>query len=130
FHSSLSRGERFDEWSRLRTGEARVVLGTRSAVFAPVENLGLIVIDEEQDGSYRQEESPFYNARDSAIVRAQKSSATVVLGSATPSLESFHNAQKGKYQLLTLPERIAARPMATARIIDMRTVFVRHGKPR
>ena len=130
FHSSLQKGERFDEWTRVRNGAARVVIGTRSAVFAPVKNLGLIVVDEEHESSYRQQESPYYNARDVAIVRAQKESATVVLGSATPSLESFHNARKGKYQLLTLPERIAARPMATARIIDMRTVFARHGKPR
>ena len=130
FHSSLQRGERFDEWTRVRNGDARVVIGTRSAVFAPVKNLGLIVVDEEHESSYRQEESPYYNARDVAIVRAQKESATVVLGSATPSLESFHNARKGKYQLLTLPERIAARPMAAARIVDMRTVFARHGKPR
>jgi len=125
FHSSLSRGERFDEWSRLRTGEARVVLGTRSAVFAPVENLGLIVIDEEQDASYRQEESPFYNARDTAIVRAQKASATVVLGSATPSLESFHNAQSGKYRYLSLPSRIGERSLAAAELIDMRAEFAR-----
>ena len=130
FHSSLQKGERFDEWTRVRNGEARVVIGTRSAVFAPVKNLGLIVVDEEHESSYRQQESPYYNARDVAIVRAQKESATVVLGSATPSLESFHNARKGKYRLLTLPERIAARPMAAARIIDMRTVFARHGKPR
>ena len=130
FHSSLQRGERFDEWTRVKNGEARVVIGTRSAVFAPVQNLGLIVVDEEHESSYRQQESPYYNARDTAIVRAQKESATVVLGSATPSLESFHNARAGKYRLLTLPERIAARPMATARIIDMRSVFVRHGKPR
>jgi primosomal protein N' (replication factor Y) len=130
FHSSLQKGERFDEWTRVRNGEARVVIGTRSAVFAPVKNLGLIVVDEEHESSYRQQESPYYNARDVAIVRAQKESATVVLGSATPSLESFHNAQKGKYRLLTLPERIAARPMATATIIDMRHVFARHGKPR
>jgi primosomal protein N' (replication factor Y) len=129
FHSSLSRGERFDEWSRLRTGEARVVLGTRSAVFAPVENLGLIVIDEEQDASYRQEESPFYNARDTAIVRAQKAAATVVLGSATPSLESFHNAQTGKYRYLSLPSRIGERSMAAAALIDMRAEFARHKKP-
>ncbi|PYT05159.1 MAG: hypothetical protein DMF60_12840, partial [Acidobacteria bacterium] len=86
FHSSLSKGERFDEWSRLRSGEARIVLGTRSAIFAPVQNLALIIVDEEHDTSYRQEESPFYNARDTAIVRAQKESAVVVLGSATPSL--------------------------------------------
>ena len=129
FHSSLSRGERFDEWSRLRTCAARVVLGTRSAVFAPVENLGLIVIDEEQDASYRQEESPFYNARDSAIVRAQKASATVLLGSATPSLESFHNAQAGKYRYLNLPSRIGERSLAAATLIDMRAEFARHKKP-
>jgi len=130
FHSSLQKGERFDEWTRVKNGEARVVIGTRSAVFAPVRNLGLIVVDEEHESSYRQQESPYYNARDVAIVRAQKESATVVLGSATPSLESFHNARKGKYHFVTLPERIYARPMATAKIIDMRTVFVRHGKPR
>ncbi|HKU76293.1 MAG TPA: primosomal protein N' [Pyrinomonadaceae bacterium] len=130
FHSSLQKGERFDEWTRVRNGEARVVIGTRSAVFAPVKNLGLIVVDEEHESSYRQQESPYYNARDVAIVRAQKESATVVLGSATPSLESFHNARKGKYQFVRLPERIGARPMAEAKIVDMRTVFARHGKPR
>src|SRR5437588_446654 len=125
FHSSLSKGERFDEWSRLRRGKAQVVLGTRSAVFAPVKRLGLIVVDEEHDTSYRQEESPFYNARDTALVRAQKESAVVVLGSATPSLESFHNSQTGKYQYLHLPERIAKRPLARAQLIDMREVFAR-----
>jgi len=130
FHSLLQKGERFDEWTRVKNGDARVVIGTRSAVFAPVKNLGLIVVDEEHESSYRQQESPYYNARDVAIVRAQKESATVVLGSATPSLESFHNASKGKYTLVNLPERIGARPMATAKIIDMRSVFTRHGKPR
>ena len=130
FHSSLQQGERFDEWTRVKNGAARVVIGTRSAVFAPVQNLGLIVVDEEHESTYRQQESPYYNARDTAIVRAQKESATVVLGSATPSLESFHNARAGKYTILTLPQRFGARPMATARIIDMRNVFVRHGKPR
>lgn len=129
FHSSLSKGERFDEWSRLRSGAARIVLGTRSAVFAPVDNLALIIIDEEHDTSYRQEESPFYNARDTAIVRAQKESAVVLLGSATPSLESFHNAQSGKYQYLNLPDRVANRPMAQAEMIDMREVFARRKKP-
>jgi primosomal protein N' (replication factor Y) len=129
FHSSLSKGERFDEWSRLRSGEARVVLGTRSAVFAPVRNLGVIIVDEEQDSSYRQEESPFYHARDTAIVRAQKESAVIVLGSATPSLESFHNAQTGKYEYLHQPERVANRPMARAEMIDMREVFARRKKP-
>ena len=130
FHSSLQKGERFDEWTRVRNGDARVVIGTRSAVFAPVKNLGLIVVDEEHESSYRQQESPYYNARDVAIVRAQKESATVVLGSATPSLESFHNARKGKYHFVSLPERIGARPMAEAKIIDMRNVFARHAKPR
>jgi primosomal protein N' (replication factor Y) len=129
FHSSLSRGERFDEWSRLRSGEARVVLGTRSAVFAPVKDLGVIIIDEEQDASYRQEESPFYHARDTAIVRAQKESAVIILGSATPSLESFHNAQSGKYEYLHLPERVANRPLARAELIDMREVFARRKQP-
>ena len=129
FHSSLSKGERFDEWSRLRSGAARVVLGTRSAVFAPVKNLGVIIIDEEQDASYRQEESPFYHARDSGIVRAQKESAVVVLGTATPSLESFHNAQAGKYEYLRLPDRIANRPLARAELIDMREVFKSRKKP-
>src|SRR5207248_10143368 len=129
FHSSLSKGERFDEWSRLRSGEARVVLGTRSAVFAPVKDLGLIVVDEEQDASYRQEESPFYHARDTAIVRAQKESAVVILGSATPSMETFHNALTGKYKYLQLPQRIGNRPLATAAVIDMRAVFARRKKP-
>lgn len=130
FHSSLQKGERFDEWTRVKNGQARIVIGTRSAVFAPVQNLGLIVVDEEHESSYRQQESPYYNARDTAIVRAQKESAAVVLGSATPSLESFYNARHGKYTLLTLPERIGARPMASATMIDMRNVFARHGKPR
>lgn len=130
FHSSLSRGERFDEWTRVRVGEAKVVIGTRSAVFAPIQNLGLVVIDEEHESSYRQQDSPQYNGRDTAIVRAQKESAVVVLGSATPSLETFHNARSGKYRYLRLPNRIGNRPMAAARLVDMRTVFDRHKKPR
>jgi primosomal protein N' (replication factor Y) (superfamily II helicase) len=130
FHSSLQRGERFDEWTRVKNGEARIVIGTRSGVFAPVKNLGLIVVDEEHESSYRQQDSPYYSGRDTAIVRAQKEAAVVVLGSATPSLESFHNASTGKYKYLSLPERIGSRPMATASIIDMRDVFIRHGKPR
>ncbi|HEX8776096.1 MAG TPA: primosomal protein N' [Pyrinomonadaceae bacterium] len=128
FHSSLTTGERFDEWSRLKRGEANIVIGTRSAVFAPVSNLGLVVIDEEHETSYRQQESPYYNGRDTAIVRALKESAVVVLGSATPSLESFHNARSGKYTYLQLPERIKNRAMARAEIIDMREVFARHGR--
>ncbi len=128
FHSSLTRGERFDEWNRLRRGDARVVIGTRSAVFAPVSNLGLIVIDEEHETSYRQQESPYYHGRDTGIVRAQKAGAAVVLGSATPSLETFHNSRTGKYQYLHLPHRIAERAMASAELIDMRDVFAEHGR--
>ena len=130
FHSSLSRGERFDEWTRVRNGEARIVIGTRSAVFAPVKDLGLVIIDEEHESTYRQQDSPHYNGRDTAIVRAQKESAVVILGSATPSLESFHNASTGKYGYLQLPNRLGNRPMAVAEIIDMREVFARYQKPR
>ncbi|HYX42366.1 MAG TPA: primosomal protein N', partial [Pyrinomonadaceae bacterium] len=120
FHSSLTTGERFDEWSRLKRGEARVVIGTRSAVFAPVSNLGLVVVDEEHETSYRQQESPYYNGRDTGIVRASREGAVVLLGSATPSLESFHNARSGKYKYLQLAQRIANRAMARAEMIDMR----------
>ncbi|MEJ7577291.1 MAG: primosomal protein N' [Pyrinomonadaceae bacterium] len=128
FHSSLTIGERFDEWNRLKRGEARVVIGTRSAVFAPVHDLGIIIVDEEHEASYRQQESPYYNGRDTAVVRALKERAVVVLGSATPSLESFYNAERGKYIYLQLPERIANRQMAHAEIIDMRDVFAGAGK--
>lgn len=130
FHSSLSTGERFDEWTRVKNGHARIVIGTRSAVFAPVRNLGLVIVDEEHESTYRQQDSPHYNARDTAIVRAQKADAVVVLGSATPSLESFHNARGEKYHYLSLPERIGKRPLASARIIDMREAFAKHGKPK
>ncbi|HST52310.1 MAG TPA: primosomal protein N' [Pyrinomonadaceae bacterium] len=129
FHSSLTTGERFDEWSRLKRGEARVVIGTRSAVFAPVSDLGLIVVDEEHEATYRQQESPFYNGRDTAVMRALKERAVVVLGSATPSLESFQNARQGKYGYLRLPNRIANRAMARAEIVDMREVFREGGRP-
>ncbi|HYP53195.1 MAG TPA: primosomal protein N', partial [Pyrinomonadaceae bacterium] len=128
FHSSLTTGERFDEWGRLKRGEARVVIGTRSAVFAPVHNLGVIVVDEEHESSYRQQESPFYNGRDTAVVRASKERAVVVLGSATPSMESFYNARAGKYRYLELPNRIANRAMARAEIVDMREAFRASGK--
>ena len=129
FHSSLSKGERFDEWTRVRNGTARIVIGTRSAVFVPIQNLGLIIVDEEHESTYRQQDSPHYNARDTAIVRAQKQSAVVVLGSATPSLESFHNASTGKYQYLQLPNRLGDRHLAVAEIIDMRAAFARHQRP-
>lgn len=128
FHSNLSTGERFDEWRRLRSGAARIVIGTRSAVFAPLQNIGLIIVDEEHDGSYRQHEQPFYNGRDVAIVRASFAEAVVVLGSATPALETFHNSHVGKYEYLSLPNRIGNRPMARAELIDMREVFKTDGK--
>ena len=127
-HSNLSAGERYDEWRRIHSGSARVVIGTRSAIFAPVADLGLIIIDEEHDTSYRQSESPFYSARDLAVMRANGNGGVVVLGSATPSLESFHNARSGKYTYLHLKNRIGGRPMATAELVDMREVFKRAGK--
>ncbi len=126
-HSNLSTGERFDEWRRLRSGAARIAIGTRSAVFAPLQNIGLIVVDEEHDSSYRQHESPFYHGRDVAIVRANYANAVVVLGSATPALESFHNAHNGKYTYLTLPNRVGNRPLAAAELVDMRGVFKQAG---
>ena len=127
-HSNLSPGERFDEWRRIRGGSARVVIGTRSAVFAPLENVGLIIVDEEHDASYRQHDAPFYNARDAAVMRANLANAAIVLGSATPSLESFQNARAGKYQYLQLQKRIENRPLAKAELIDMREVFRLTGK--
>jgi primosomal protein N' (replication factor Y) len=123
-HSAFTDVERTDQWRRIRSGAARVVVGTRSGVFAPVQDLGLIVVDEEHDGSYKQEETPRYHGRDVAIMRAQKAGACVVLGSATPSLESRHNAEKGKYKLLELPGRIEARPMPEVELIDMRQEFL------
>jgi primosomal protein N' (replication factor Y) len=122
-HSTLPDVERAREWWRVRRGEARVVVGTRSAVFAPVENLGLIVVDEEQEASYKQEETPRYHGRDVAVVRAKLEGAVALLGSATPSLESFHNAGLGKYQLLHLDSRVENRPMAKVEIVDLREDF-------
>ena len=123
-HSAFTDVERSDQWRRIRSGAASVVVGTRSGVFAPVRNLGLIVVDEEHDGSYKQEETPRYNGRDVAVVRAQNSGACVILGSATPSLESRYNAERGKYTLLELPERIEERPMPSVALIDMRQEFL------
>ncbi|HET8674606.1 MAG TPA: primosomal protein N' [Blastocatellia bacterium] len=127
-HSSLGEGERTDEWRRIKEGEARVVIGTRSAVFAPLENLGIIVVDEEHETSYKQDETPRYNGRDTAIMRAAQTGAVVVLGSATPSLESFHNAISEKYTYTRLDARYGNRPLATVEAVDMREVFKRHGK--
>ncbi len=123
-HSAFSDSERADQWRRIRAGGASVVVGTRSGVFAPVQNLGLIVVDEEHDASYKQEENPRYNGRDVAVVRAQAANACVLLGSATPSLESRYNASSGKYTLLELPDRIADRPMPTVHVVDMRQEFL------
>ena len=122
-HSALPDVERAREWWRVRRGEARVVVGTRSAVFAPLENLGLIVVDEEQEASYKQEETPRYHGRDVAVVRAKLEGAVALLGSATPSLESFQNARSGKYQLLQLDSRVENRPMAPVEIVDLREDF-------
>jgi primosomal protein N' (replication factor Y) len=127
-HSALSDVERAREWWRVRNGEARVVVGTRSAVFAPLENLGLIIVDEEQESSYKQEETPRYHGRDVAIVRAKMENAVALLGSATPSLETYHHARTGKYELLTLASRVANRSMASVEIIDMREDFQRTQK--
>ena len=119
-HSHLSAGERHDEWHKIRQGRARIVIGARSAIFAPVEPLGLIIVDEEHEHTYKQEEAPRYHARDVAVVRGQREGAVVVLGSATPSLESFYNCKKGKYALLELPERADNAKMPLVRVVDMR----------
>ena len=126
-HSALSDGERYDEWHRIRTGAARVVVGPRSAVFAPVRNLGLIVVDEEHDPSYKQEETPRYHARDVAVVRARLERARVVLGSATPSLESWRNAQTGKYVLASVPSRVAGRALPAVHLVNMEDEMARIG---
>ncbi|MCI0743904.1 MAG: primosomal protein N' [Verrucomicrobia subdivision 3 bacterium] len=119
-HSHLSAGERHDEWHKIRQGRARVVIGARSAIFAPVEPLGLIIVDEEHEHSYKQEEAPRYHARDVAVVRASRENAVVVLGSATPSMESFYNMRRGKYQLLELRARVDDKRMPIVRVVDMR----------
>ena len=119
-HSHLSTGERHDEWHKIRQGRAKIVIGARSAIFAPVESLGLVIVDEEHENSYKQEESPRYHARDVAVVRGQRENATVVLGSATPSLESYHNVRRGKYTLLELPHRVDDKQMPLVRVLDMR----------
>jgi primosomal protein N' (replication factor Y) len=124
-HSGLPDIERAREWWRVRRGEAKVVVGTRSAVFAPLENLGLIIVDEEQEASYKQEETPRYNGRDTAVYRARLEGAAVLLGSATPSLETYHNARAGKYHLLKLTSRVENRPLADVRIVDLREDFRR-----
>jgi primosomal protein N' (replication factor Y) len=126
-HSALSDKERAQQWHRIKGGDARMVVGTRSAVFAPVADLALIIVDEEHDSSYKQEETPRYHARDIAVVRAKMANAVVVLGSATPSLESYFNAKKNKYALVALPDRVEQRPLPEVEIIDMRQEFQETG---
>jgi primosomal protein N' (replication factor Y) len=119
-HSALGDGERFDEWHRIRSGEARVAVGPRSAIFAPVNNLGIIIVDEEHEPSYKQDESPHYHARDVAVMRGHFEHCTVVLGTATPSMETWLNVQKGKYRMAHLSARVAGRPMPHVQVVDMR----------
>jgi primosomal protein N' (replication factor Y) len=126
-HSGLSDGERHDQWQRIRRGDIDVVVGTRSAVFAPLAHIGLIVIDEEHDASYKQDESPRYNGRDIAIVRGQRAGALVVLGSATPSMESYHRALSGKYDRVVLERRVLDRPLASVTVVDMREEYAALG---
>lgn len=127
-HSGLSTGERFDQWRRIREGEARIVVGTRSAIFAPLRDVGLIIVDEEHDASYKQDEFPRYHGRDTALKRAQLEQAVVVLGSATPQLETYHRFQtRDKSRYLQLSTRIMERPLPTVHIVDMRQEFERRG---
>jgi primosomal protein N' (replication factor Y) len=127
-HSALSDQERAEQWHRIKRGEARMVVGTRSAVFAPVTDLALLIVDEEQDSSYKQEETPRYHARDVAVMRAKMANAVVVLGSATPSLESYYNSKKNKYALIELPDRVEQRPLPEVELIDMKQEFQETGQ--
>jgi primosomal protein N' (replication factor Y) len=126
-HSGLSDGERSDQWYRIRRGVVSVVVGTRSAVFAPLSNLGLIIVDEEHDTSFKQEETPRYNGRDVAVMRGKHEGALVVLGSATPSLESSQNASSGRYSRLVMTRRVQDRPLAVVSVVDMRQEYAQHG---
>ena len=126
-HSALSDGERHDQWQRIRRGDVDVVVGTRSAVFAPLTNPGLILVDEEHDSSYKQEETPRYHGRDVAIVRGRAAGALVVLGSATPSMESYQNAVSGKYTRVTLERRVRDRPLAAVSLVNMRQEYADGG---
>jgi primosomal protein N' (replication factor Y) (superfamily II helicase) len=127
-HSALSDQERAEQWHRIKRAEARMVVGTRSAIFAPVSDLALIIVDEEQDSSYKQEETPRYNARDVAVMRAKMANAVAVLGSATPSLESYYNATKHRYALVELPDRVEQRPLPEVELIDMKQEFQETGQ--
>ena len=129
-HSALTPEERSDQWRRIRRGEAPIVVGTRSAIFAPAPNLGLILVDEEHDQSYKQEETPRYNARDVAVMRGKITGATVVLGSATPALESWQNSVQGKYARIELRDRVLDRPLPEVELVDMRREFQETGQER
>jgi primosomal protein N' (replication factor Y) len=126
-HSALTADERAEQWHRIRRGDARIAVGTRSAVFAPVKDLALIVVDEEHDASYKQDETPRYHGRDVAVMRGKLAGATVVLGSATPALESYHNAKSGKYALIELRDRVEQRPLPEVEVVDMRAEFQETG---
>jgi primosomal protein N' (replication factor Y) len=126
-HSGLSDGERYDQWTKIRDGATDVVVGTRSAVFAPIDRLGLVVVDEEHDSSYKQEETPRYHGRDVAVMRARQAGALALLGSATPSMESYQNALGGRYEPLALVNRILDRPLARVRVVDMRQEYAASG---
>lgn len=128
-HSGLSRGERFDQWQRVLSGAARVVIGARSAIFAPLSDIGLIVVDEEHDTAYKQEEGLRYQGRDLALLRGSMSGSVVLLGSATPSVTSYNHAMNGKFSLLTLPERIENRPLPEMEVVDLRQVNTVSGRP-
>jgi primosomal protein N' (replication factor Y) len=127
-HSALTPPERAEQWHRIRRGDAPIVVGTRSAIFAPARNLGLILVDEEHDGSYKQEETPRYNARDVAVMRAKLLNAPVVLGSATPSLETWQNSQAGKYRRIEMAQRVSGRPLPGVELVDMRQEFQQTGQ--
>jgi len=126
-HSGLAAGERHDQWHRIRRGDVDVVVGTRSAVFAPLEDVGLIVVDEEHDGSYKQEETPRYHGRDVAVVRAREAGALVVLGSATPAMETTFNAEQGRYRRVRLTRRVLDRPLARVEVVDLRAEYAAEG---
>jgi primosomal protein N' (replication factor Y) len=119
-HSQLSDGERWDEWRRIARGEAAIVIGARSAIFAPLRDLGVIIVDEEHDAAYKQADGVHYNGRDVAVMRAKLAGSTLLLGSATPSMESFHNAQTGRYRLIELPQRVESRPLPEVEVLDLR----------
>ena len=121
-HSGLSGAERHAEWLRLRRGEARICVGVRSAIFAPVQDLAVLVVDEEHDPSFKQEDGPAYHARDLAVVRAKREDAVLILGSATPSLETLENARRGRYRTLSLPVRVDDRPLPAVTLVDLARV--------